>query len=213
MKKLYDFIENGVRRTTLGAKRPISHENISKYISKIPVSHKRYAFTLKENRNTMLPYLKQDPAYYDKLLHSIFINNKLLRIAIYTEEYDSHNTRHLHGIISTNKHLRYTAVQIPGMQFHFIKIRKPLKPLTADEIRAGGPIRLYEVPKTSEPYPPKPEYWEKYILKGNKTELKLIYRVSKKIKILDDSTKKENGIQTKATKTSPKSGSAIQGVS
>jgi len=77
--------------------------------------------------------------------------------------------------MTTNKHLHYKSLMIPGVHLHFTKMRNPLKTLTTDEIELGGPIIPYTV-RNSEPRPPPKEYWEKYILKGNKRELKIILR-------------------------------------
>ncbi len=189
---LTDQNENGVRSTTLGAERPISEQMLCQFTEKIPYSHKQYAFTMKENRNTMLPYLKQDTFYYMKLLTQMFQQNSNFRICIYCEEHDSRNVRHVHGIITTHKRLYYKDAQIPGMNMYFTPLRKPIKTLSADEIMAGGPIKFYDHIPT-EKCPPPPMYWRRYIIKGNSLYLNTILRVSTKKKILVDITKK-NGL-------------------
>jgi len=190
---LTDSTEHGVRSTTLGAERPISEPMLCQFLDLIPHSHLQYAFTMKENRNSMLPYLKQDSFYYMKLLTQLFQLNKNFRICVYIEEHDSRNTRHVHGVVSTHKRIRYKNAQIPGMQMYFTKLKKPLKNLTADEIMAGGPIINCDTIPTGERSPP-PTYWRRYILKCETKYINTIIRVSMKNKILVDNTKKKNGI-------------------
>lgn len=173
----YNLQEFGVRSTTLRARASyLRHEVSQSFFDAMPKSHKKYTFTIKENRTSMRRYLEATPNYYHLIMRHLFHNYPQLRTAIWFEELDSKGIRHIHGVISSPKHIYFSKMQLYGLQFYGKKMSVKVQPLQdVDEILQGRREQFATV-KTGTKWK-NPEHWEKYILKGKKTEMFLILRV------------------------------------
>ncbi len=197
MKIIYNLHEDGVRSTTLRATRAIPHGVAEPFFDSLPKSHKKYTFTFKENRTSMLKFLEATPNYYHILMRRQFLENPSLKNAIWFEETDSRGIKHIHGVITSPKHIYFKKLQMPGLQFYGKKMSQKIQPLqTADEILLGRRAVPEQVITSAVKWK-NPTHWEKYILKGKKTKLFIILREKKKIKIMANNIPKENAIPKK----------------
>ncbi len=181
LKSEYNFEEMGVRSATLATEGSISLAELQNFLTAIPNSHLKYAFTWTENRDTMTRYLESTPLYFHILMRRQFLDNKNLRTAIWFEELDSKGRRHIHGVISAHKQIYYKKLQMPGLHLHLTPMSKYVKPLqTADEILLGRRNSFVTPSSKKKTKWQNPEHWEKYIIKQKKDKIFLILRVLRK---------------------------------